>query len=494
MRIALGAFQHEANSFCPQPTTLASFERNRLRRGAQVIQELGDTATEEAGALAILRAEPDCELAPLLSAKAGSGAPIAHADYLALRDELLDRLRSALPVDGVLLVLHGAMMTDAQDDATGDLLEAVRSIVGPGLPVVGTLDLHANVTQRMAHQATALVGYHTAPHIDLYETGQAAARILLATVKGERNSTCALQRLPLIVPAENARHTDGPLSDVINTALGWEHEGAILHGGVYAVQPWLDAADVGCSVLVVTDGDADGAQRRAHALAAAFWERRDAFQPELVPPDEAVRRALGGPERTVVLCDSADAPSSGSTGDSTVVLGAVLRTLPTQHTVLLNVVDPEVVAQAIEVGVGNTLAVQVGGRRAPGFFEPVPFEGYVKSISDGRFRFKGPGMRGVEHSMGRTAVLVQGGVHLLVMERPCTQWDPELYRSQGLEPSDARIVQVKSPAAFRAAYAGIADDVLIVDSPGPASPHLTALPWKRLGRPIYPLDPETRWP
>lgn len=491
MRIALGAFSHEANTFSPRPTTWADFEAQRLWRGEALLEGLEGLATEEAGAMSVFERQAGCHVLPLLSAKALSGGPILGEVFRVILDELLDRLRAVLPVDGVLLVLHGAMMAEGEPDATGEVLRAVRELVGPKVPVVGTLDLHANVTARMVQQATALIGYHTAPHVDAYETGQSAACILLNAVQGKVVPTTALERLPLIVPAENARHTDGPLAEVINMALALEREGKILHGGIYAVQPWMDTEDLGCSVVVITDGDVAGARAYAQNLARAFWERRQAFVPELVPPDEAVRRALAREKGMVVLCDSADSPTSGSTGDSTVLLQAILRAAPFEPLASLNVVDPQAVQEAIAAGVGAEVEVEVGGKLAPAFWEPVRFKGYVRLISDGVFRHKGPGMRGVTQRMGKTAVLVQGGIHLVVMERAVSQWDPQLYRSLGEEPSDARIVQVKSPAAFRAAYGPLADEILIIDSPGISTPKLSSLPWKRLRRPIYPLDPET---
>ncbi len=494
MRIALGKISHEANTFSPLPTTWDDFARNWMRRGPDLLRGLEGLNIEDAGAVEILSAEPGCQILPTFAAHAQSGYPVDASAFRRLLDELLTALRAALPVDGVLLVLHGAMMAEGEPDATGAVLQAVRQIVGPGVPIVGTLDLHANVTQRMAEQATALLGYHTAPHIDMAQTGRSAARILLGAIKKELDPQMALVRLPLIVPAEYARHTDGPLSEVINMALSLEHDGSILHGGVFAVQPWMDTPDVGCSVVVVTDGNRAAAQDQADRLALEFWARRAAFVPPLVTPGEAVERALSREHGTVVLCDSADAPSSGATGDSTVVLRALLERAPVQQTCLLNIVDPPVVAQAIAAGVGNNVSVSVGGKRAPGFFQPVSFDGHVKTISDGVFYFKGPGMRGVAHRMGRAVVLVQGGIHLVVMEHAVTQWDPQLYRSLGLEPTDARIVQVKSPAAFRAAYQEIMDEVLILAAPGAANPDLVNLPWKNIRRPIYPLDPDIRWP
>jgi len=494
MRIALGKLSHEANTFSPLSTTWDDFARRYMRRGPELLRGLEGLNIEDAGAVEVLQAEPGCEILPTFAASAQSGYPVEGAAFRRLRDELLSALQQVLPVDGVLLVLHGAMMAEGEPDASGAVLQAVREMVGPSVPIVGTLDLHANVTARMARYATALVGYHTAPHIDMADTGRRAARTLLGAVKKELDPKMALVRLPLIVPAEYARHTDGPLSEVINMALQLENDGAILHGSVFSVQPWMDTPDVGCSVVIVTNGDTAAAQWQADRLAREFWSRRAAFVPPLFTPGDAVQRALARDGGTAVLCDSADAPSSGATGDSTVVLSALLERAPVQEMCLLNIVDPPAVAQAIAAGVGNSVSLSLGGKLAPAFFQPVLFEGHVKTISDGVFYFKGPGMRGVAHRMGRAVVLVQGGIHVVVMEHAVTQWDPQLYRSLGLEPTDARIVQVKSPAAFRAAYGEIMDEVFILAAPGAANPDLVHLPWKNIGRPIYPLDPELRWP
>jgi microcystin degradation protein MlrC len=444
--------------------------------------------------MGVLSTVADCEVIPTLLARALSSAPVAANTFGQLLDELLDRIGAARPLDGVLLVLHGAMMAQGEPDATGAILERVRACVGPDVPVVGTLDLHANVTARMVREATALVGYHTAPHVDMAATGERAAHLLVAAIAGRIAPTSALVRLPMLLPPENSTHNWGPLAHVIDRALDLERSGAILRGGVYPVQPWMDTEDVAASVVVTTDGDPEAAQNRARELAAAFWARRASFVTELVPPDEAVARALSRGTGTTILCDSADSTTSGSTGDSTAILGALLRAAPLDGTALANIVDRRAVAQAIAAGVGSTVTVQVGGSLAPELFEPLPFAGRVKTISDGTFTFRGPGMRGVAHHMGRTAVLVGGGIHLVVMERGVSQWDPELYRSLGQEPARASIVQVKSPMAYRAAYEGLYDEAIVVAAPGAANPQLATLSWTRVPRPIYPLDPETTWP
>lgn len=492
MRIALGVLSHEANTFSPRATTWEDFATHWLRRGPEVLRGLEGLNIEEAGAISVL-ATAGCTVLPTFAARALSGGPVTAVAFRRLKGELLSALRAALPVEGVFLVLHGAMMAEDDPDATGAILQAVRELVGPEVPIVGTLDLHANVTARMVAQATALVGYHTAPHIDMGTTGQAAARLLMQTIQGQITPRMALVRLPLLLPPENARHTEGPLAEVLGLALELERAGKALHAGIYPVQPWMDTPDMGCATVVITTGDEAAARAHAQALAQALWERRHAFTPDLLAPDEAVRRALAHPSGTVVLCDSADSTTSGSTGDSTTILQALLRAAPIQEACLLNVVDAAVVAQAIAAGIGAEVTAQVGGKLAPRYFTPVAFTGYIKTISDGVFSFRGPGMRGMAYSMGRTVVLVRGGIHLVVMERAVSQWDPQLYRSLGLEPREARIVQVKSPAAFRAAYQGIMEEVLLVAAPGAADPRLATLPWQHLPRPIYPLDAEMDW-
>ncbi len=494
MRIALGGITHEANTFCPHITDMADFEARQILRGDAILENWQSTRTEQAGMLTVLAESPDCEVVPLFLARAMSGAPIQEATFNALLSELLERIAGAGPLDGILLVLHGAMMSQETPDATGKVLESVRALVGPGVPVIGTLDLHANVTARMVREATALIGYHTVPHIDMYEAGQKAARVMVQTLRGELSPVSALVRLPMLVPPENSTHNWAPLGDVIGEAVSLESQGEIVHGGIYPVQPWMDTPDVAASVLVITDGKPEEALEVANMLAEMLWTRRQDFVFDLVPPDEALRRALARDTGMVILCDSADATSSGSTGDSTAVLRALLDHVPFDAVALANIVDPQAVAQAIEAGIGATITLQVGGKLAPDLFQPVTLTGYVKTISDGTFIFKGPGMRGVPHHMGRTVVLYAGGLHLVVMERGVSQWDPQMYRSLGEEPTDARIVQVKSPMVFRAAYAGLYAEVIFVDAPGAANPKLTALVWQHIPRPMYPFDPDVTWP
>jgi len=336
------------------------------------------------------------------------------------------------------------------------------------------------------------VGYHTAPHVDLYQTGQRAMRLLLDSAAGRVRPCMAWRRLPMILPAENGCTTHGPLAEVMAQAEAVGRQPGILDVSVFSVQPWLDVPEVGCSVVVISDGEVRPAERATEHLADEFWRRRAALEVSLVPTAQAVRRALASERHPYVLADSADAPSSGAPGDSTVVLRELLRAAP-QRDCLLNIVDPPAVAAMIQAGVGQHVTLRLGAGFSQSFYQPVEVTGYVQLISDGDFVHKGPGFQGVVSHRGRTGVLRIGHIYLVVMERPVIQWDPQLYRSLGLEPADAQIVVVKSPAAFRAAYEPLAAEIMILDAPGVCSPNLRALPYQRVKRPLYPLDEIEDW-
>jgi microcystin degradation protein MlrC len=491
MRIAIGGIIQESNSFSPVPGSWHHFPPGHLLRGAALIDERIGTRTEVGGA--IDAAGDGITLVPLLLATstASAGAMLGEV-FKTLCDELIARLRDEMPVDGVLLVLHGAMAAEGYEDATGEILRAIRSAIGPALPLVATLDLHANVTHTMVRHASALVGYQTAPHIDLYETGERGMRMLASLARGEVRPTAALRRLPMIVPAENGRTTEGPYAEVMARAVALIDSPGVLDISVFSVQPWLDVEDVGCSVLVYTDGDLGLAEQYGDTLADMLWERRQSFDVTLASAAATIRRALASNQRPFVLADSADAPSSGAPGDSTAVLELLMAARPEQRC-LHNIVDPAAVAAMFQAGANAELTLQIGAGSGAPFYRAIEVTGRVWQLSDGNFTNKGLGFQGVVFRRGRTAVLNIGQIALVVMERPVIQWDPELYRSLGLEPAEAQIVVVKSPAAFRAAYEPLAAEVAIIDAHGVCNPDLRALPFTRVRRPIYPLDSIASW-
>ncbi|HZY84083.1 MAG TPA: M81 family metallopeptidase, partial [Gemmataceae bacterium] len=327
MRVAVGQLWQESNTFNPLPTTRADFEHFGVVRGAELVERMADT-NELGGFIQSLRLWPERpEIVGLVRLPAWPGGAATHDTFTWLRDELVESLRKALPVDAVLLALHGSLAAEGAPDVEGEVLDALRNLLGPDVPLVATLDLHANVTERMVRAADALVLYHTAPHIDVFETGQRGAAVLRRIlVEGARPVT-AFQKLPVVFPAERA-NTQDPASVSHGLRLRLqelEADSRVLSAGLATVQPWLDIPELGSSVLVVTDGDADLARSECARLAAEVWERRREYLPELVPVAEAVRVAHDNADGLVVLSDSADSTTSGAPGDSNWVLRELLR-------------------------------------------------------------------------------------------------------------------------------------------------------------------------
>ncbi len=492
MRIAIGEFKHEVNTFSPVPTTLDVFRADRILEGPEMLRVLAHTNTEIWGFVEQMAAYPG-QVVPLVAANALSGGPLTAETYTYLRDRLLDHLRQAGPVDGLFLALHGATVADVEggDDVTGLLLREVRKLTGPALPIIATLDLHANVTRQMIDQATALIGYQTWPHIDLADRGREAANLLWATLAGIVRPAMALAKLPMILQVENGQTTSGPMAELLGRVRSWEREGCCLCGSVFLVQPWMDLPEMGCAVTIVTNDDKTHAQILADRLAADMWQRRHDFGVELTSVDAAIDQALQASGKPVVLADSADSTGSGAPGDSTAILARLLDRHVTCR-VLLPIVDKEAVQVAFEAGQGATVRLGLGGKIDSLYSRPVTVEGEVVRVGEATFRFKGPVFTGQELAMGPVAVLRVRNIFILVSQRPNWTVDPEMYRSVGLEPTEAQIVVVKSPNQFRAGYGPIAHQILVVDAPGRASANLRSLPFRRLPRPFYPFDQD--WP
>jgi microcystin degradation protein MlrC len=485
VRIAIGSIIQEGNTFAPTPTGLEAFAADYLWYGEELLGGYHDMRVEVAGFLDVLRAAGATPV-PLLAAHACSGGPLTRAALDHLVSELVVRLRAALPLDGVLLALHGAMVVEDDPDAEAAILAAVRAAVGQGVPIAASLDLHGHITPRMLEHATILIGYQEYPHIDMYETGERTARLLLDTLRGRLRPALALAKRPMIVSPVNARTTDGPLRRVVDAARRMERDGRVLAASLFPVQPWLDVPDLGFAALVVADGDAAAAQAAAEQLAEMAWDARAEFEPDIVPLAEAIRIGLGS-EGTTVVGDAGDAPSSGAAADHAAVLRELLAHGAGRPT-YLTLRDAAAAAACAEAGLGAEIGLTVGHALTHAQGQPVAVRGRVCALTDGRYRMQGPGAAGSPMNMGPTAVLAIGDIRLVLRSLPSIEWDPSLYRSVGLEPADAALVFVKSPGHFRVSYAPLARRMLVADTPGAARPNVRALRFSRVTRPLYPLD------
>ena len=489
MRIAIGQLWQETNTFNPLPTTRADFDQFGVLRGDDVVEQMADT-NELGGFIQSLRnwpERPEIVGAARLPAWPSGTATADTFDWL-LR-EFVESFQRAMPVDGVLLALHGAMVADEHPDVEGEFLSAARRIAGR-TPLVATLDLHANVTRAMVEHADALVLFHTAPHIDVFETGQRGARLLRRILIEGANPTTAFEKLPLVVPAERANTQDpASVSHALRERLQQlERQPEVLAAGLATVQPWLDIPDLGASVVVVTDNNPELAQQACAELAGEVWRRRREYLPELTPLAEAVaaahREAAAG---LVVLSDSADSTTSGAPGDSTWVLAELLK-YDWPRPALAPLVSPEVVEAAVKAGVGATLKTALGGVRDRRFSQPIEIEATVERLFDARFTISGHLARNLAIDMGRSAVLRRGNVRILLTSRSGAHFAPEFFQAAGFDPFAASVLVAKSPCGFRAAYQNRAAKIMVVKAPGCAPSDFWNYEYRHIPRPLWPWD------
>jgi len=485
-RVALGAIFTECNHLGGVPIDLSWFERYELVRGEAI---LAIDNSVVGGMVQVLR-EAAVEVAPLLWASTCPGGPLTADCYTQLKGELLARLRQALPVDGVLLPLHGAAAAEGIGDLEGDLISAVRAIVGPDVPIVATLDLHAHVSAAMVRDADALVAWETYPHADSYTTGQRGARLLVDTLAGRCRPTMAAAKVPVITGAIHAStHGDDPFAQIMRQAKAHEGRNGVLSTSVILVQPFLDVAEMGSGAIVITDNDLDGAVNLARTLAEGYWDMRFALEPQTWTPDAAIAAGLavdGGP---VILVETADCCGGGAAGDSVATLAALLRT-DCQACALVPVVDPAAAAACHTAGVGATVTCMVGHQLDPRWGQPIPVTGQVTTLTDGRFRYQGGIYDGVEGNMGPSAVLAIGAIRVLITTYGTYDWRDEQYRAVDLDPATAKFVIAKNPMNYRLAYGPIAKAIFILDTPGPTPPTIRHAQFTQVQRPYFPLDPE----
>jgi len=370
----------------------------------------------------------------------------------------------------------------------------VRALVGPDIPLALTLDLHGNITGRMVAAADIIVSYEHYPHDDARATGARAARLLLKTLRCQINPVVARVQLPMLLTAFRASTLgDGLFAQLVQAARELEEESGVLSASMSFVGSYIDVPEMGCSSVVVADGDVDLAVRGATYLAGLFWGRRCEFVVPTWSVQQAVQRGLeieGGP---VLLLDTADTTGGGSAGDG-IGLVRELLALGVEEPCLAMVVDPEAVARCQEVPIGREIVLEVGHKLDPQWGKPLGIRAKVKCKSNGHFQYGGGILGGAHASMGSTVVLQIGSVHLLVSSLPTYDWAYEQYEAAGLDPRRAKFVGVKNMMNFRFGYRDIMKAYFVLDLPGPTPADMRALPFGRIKRPAFPFDRDCKEP
>ena len=487
-RIAVGQISSESNHFVAAPCDLNIFRQTGYLLEGREVFELKNSGTELSGALTVLESAREIEVVPLIAARANSSGPLSEVCYSYLRERLLGRLEAALPVDGVLLSHHGSMAALNEDDPEGDIAVGVRRLLGPAAPVIITHDLHANVTRKRVEAANAILCYEHYPHDDVVQTGERAARLLLRTLRGEVHPVMGHAKLPLLLTGFNASTaSDTPYAALMRQAKTLEQNPEILSTSIFLVGSYVDIPDVGCSTLVVADRNTELAVYQARRLAEAFWARRREFEVDTVSVAEAVRRGReieGGP---VLLLDTADTTGGGASGDGIGLVKGLLAAGVTEPS-LATVVDPEAALACTRAGVGAELTLDLGHKLDPVWGTPILLTGKVIGLSDGRFQYSGGILGGRWATMGASVVFQVGSIRILIQSFPSYEWADEQYQSVGINPRLAKFVGVKNIMNFRYGYRDVMKAFYVMDLPGPTPPDMRMLSFRRLRRPVFPLD------
>ena len=488
-RVITGGICHETSTFTPVKTTLESYQERFLVRGQAMLDLFRNTNTPIGGFIDGAD-KHGFELIPTLFAEPHTSAPTPRPLFDTLVNELLEGIANAGPIDGVLLGLHGSMCAgdldspDGIPDAEGYLLAEIRKLIGPAVPILAELDIHSNVSPLMVEMADVLIGRESYPEVDMRERAHECADVLARIWDEGLRPTMALHQIPMVW-GMNQVTAHPPMSEAITRLHDIEAQPGVICGSIATCYFLADVPEMGSSVYVVTDNDLAAAQRYADELGEWCFQRRADWHFYMPPTEEAIVEAHAKGKFPVVFADMRDNTGGGSPGDSTGMLRAFIDA-GLRDACVLYITDPKAVAQCQEAGIGATLTLNVGGWSSPLQGEPVQMTAQVVALSDGRFRYDGPMMAGLEGNMGPSAHIVQDGIHVLLTTLREQPFDTAFSRTLGLDPRQMRYIGVKSAAHFRAGFESWAGAVYVVSEP--SVHNLGGLPFKRLRRKLYPFD------
>jgi microcystin degradation protein MlrC len=490
-RIAVGGFLHETNTFAPTKATYADFVHGggwpALTRGADVLKTMRNINVGLAGFIEAAEAN-GWEMVPTISCGASPSAHVTEDAFERIAKVIVDGIKVAGPLDAVYLDLHGAMVTEHLDDGEGEILARIRRVIGKDLPLVVSLDLHANVTPQMVEHADALIAYRTYPHVDMADTGRASARHLALMLATGEKFAKAFRQLPFLIPISWQCSFDEPCKSIYARLAA--RESATVPTLSFAPGfPAADFADCGASVFAygATQADADAA---ADEIATLIASHEDDFDGKIFTPDEGVRFAMELATRAskpVIIADTQDNPGAGGDSDTTGMLRALVRNKATKAATGV-IWDPESAGLAHQAGEGATVRLKLGGKSGIPGDAPYQESFVVEKLSDGKFVAAGPYYGGRDMDMGPSACLRIGDVRVVVSSFKAQLADQAMYRFVGVEPTEQSILVNKSSVHFRADFEPIAEKLLICAAPGAMPADTASLPWTRL-RPGIRIKP-----
>ena len=490
MRVAVIHIGQETNDFNPVPTTLEGFRQFGIYEGDELLDRMAGRGQVGGMVDAVAATGMNVDWVPIISAWAMAGGRIDTESRLFFEERIGSLLRAAGRIDALVAHLHGACSAEGVDDVEGAQLGIVRAVLGPAVPILLTLDHHANVTQQMVAHSTAIIGHRTQPH-DVYDTGRLSGELLVRMLRGEVRPVIAWRKLRLITHQEQFLTSGGPMKEWFDQAREMEGDARVLAVAPCPMQPWLDVAEGGWAVTVTTDGDRALAERLAEESADFAWARREAFMvKQAVAIDDAVRQADSAAKGVVVLSDTGDTVFGGTAGDSNLILESILRQ-GIKGRALIPLISPGTARALAAAGEGAEVTLAVGGDSCPQFFSPLTVTGRVRRVAGGVVKvavFQQP-----EFDQGVTVVFEVGPVTLFVTERSGAAGNvPDVYRAFGIEPGDYQMAVLKTASNFQF-FAPISSQVIRVDTRGPGQSDVKTLPWRRVPRPIWPMEEVASW-
>ncbi|HEV8679127.1 MAG TPA: M81 family metallopeptidase [Stellaceae bacterium] len=492
MRLLIAMMKHETNTFSPVPTPLQRFGHGPGPLYGEAAIAAYRRTGSGLGAYLDLAERERADIVLPIAAGAPPSRPVEDAAYEHIAGVICEAVAKG-GWDGIMLDLHGAMVTESLEDGEGELLRRIRAIDAK-TPIAVAYDMHANLYEAMIENATVVAGYRTYPHIDTYDTAKRAGEILLKAMRGEARPVMAWGNVPMLPHVMRQGSDDHPNRELQDRVAAMASDGA-LAASLFTGFPHADIANAGLSAVVVTDGDRVLAARLRDELLDRAWRDREAFVYRLEPLEESLARAIAmapqAGDGPVILLDHYDNCASGGTIETTAVLAAILRA-GLDGVAAFAIYDPAAVQQAIAAGVGAEISLAVGGRMAmpaiPGDSKPLVVTGTVKTISSGRFRNKGPMGRGVQMDMGPAVVIDTGKVEVALISRHVEPSDLNCLLALGIDPTQKRYVMLKSRIHWRAGMAKLAKAVVECAGHGVCTSDYSQLTFNNVRRPIYPLD------
>ena len=495
-RVALASIYHESNTFSTQPTDLPKFHAKCWVVGDELIRFFTGTRTVIGGCIAGA-SERGLTLLPILGALATPSGPVTTNAMEEIADRLASGLDSGSPFDGALLELHGSMVAEGSDTPELELLRLIRHRLGER-PIVAVTDMHMNLSPELLSVVDVIVGYRTNPHVDTFDRGADAARVLREILDGRVRPRTAYVRVPVIAPAVAQRTDVEPLRSILARADEIRAEPAVVEVNIHCGFTYADVPHLGMSISVVTNDDDRLAANRARELAELVWTLRRAFVSNgrvltVRKAFEEAARAVRQPGRSgpVVIADTGDNINGGGSGDGTWLIREALGHPEIKS--LATIWDPAMVALSELAPRGTRVRFEVGGKTGPLNGGTVAIEANVLWVGDGRYKRSGPMATGGVENMGRTAVLRAGSLDLVVQSNPVQPNDPSQFQHCGLEPSDYEIVILKGAAAIRAGWSNIAQCFVEAGTRGFTDSVISRLPYMRITRPLWPFDKAFGW-